>query len=78
MPSDRFVSQTQYVTWLGPLALVVRHLCDVCSFFEGLYDVCIVLDTDYRQHFFMWIGVATDVAKMVASDYLMYYFVRSL
>ena len=37
-----------------------------------------VLGSDYRHPFIKWIGVAIDVAKMVASDYLMYYFVRSL
>ena len=66
--SDPFAPQTQYVAWLGPPALDVRHLC----------DVCLVLGSDYRHPFIKWIGVATDVAKMVTSDYLMYYFVRSL
>ena len=65
---DRFVPQTQYVAWLGPPALDVRLWC----------DVCLVLGSDYRHPFIKWIGVATVVAKMVASDYLMYYFVRSL
>jgi hypothetical protein len=62
------VSQTQYVAWLGPLSFDVRLLC----------DVCLVLDSDYRHPFIRCIGEAIGVAKMVASDYLMYYFVRSL
>jgi hypothetical protein len=66
--SDRFVPQTQYVAWLGPPALDVKLWC----------DVCLVLGSDYRHPFIKWIGVATDVAKMAASDILMYYFVRSL
>ena len=66
--SDRFVPQTQYVARLGPPTLDVRLWC----------DVCLVLGSDYRHPFIKWIGVATVVAKMVASDYLMYYFVRSL
>ena len=37
-----------------------------------------VLGSNYRHPFIKWIGVAIVVAKMVASDYLMYYFVRSL
>ena len=66
--SDQFVPQIRYVAWLGPLALDVKHLS----------DVCLVLGLDYRHPFIRWIGVAIDVAKMVASGYLMYYFVRSL
>ena len=65
--SDRFVLQTQYVAWLEPQALDVRHLC----------DVYLLLGSDYRHPFIKWIGVGKDVVKMVASDYLMYYFVRS-
>ena len=65
--SNRFVPQTQYVAWLGPPTLDVRLLC----------DVCLVLGSDYRHPFIKWIGVATIVAKMVASDCLMYYFIRS-
>ena len=37
--SDQFVPQTQYVAWLGPLFLDVRHLC----------DVCLVLGSDYQH-----------------------------
>ena len=58
----------QVVAWMGHLALDVRLWC----------DVCLVLGSDYRHSFIKWIGVATVVAKMLASDYLMYYFVRFL
>ena len=54
--------------WLGPPTLDVRLWC----------DVCLVFGSDNRHPFIEWIGVATDVAKMVALDYLMYYLVRSL
>ena len=64
----RCVTQSWYVAGLGHPALDVRLWC----------DVCLVLGSDYRHPFIKWIGVATVVAKMVASDYLMYYFVRSL
>ena len=43
-----------------------------------LCDVCLVLGSDIRHPFIKGIGVATGVANMVASDLLMYYFVRSL
>ena len=66
--SDRCIPQTQYVAWLGPPVLDVRHLC----------DVCLVLGSDYRHTFIKWIEIVTYVARMVASDYLMYYFVRSM
>ena len=56
--SDRFVSQTQHVARLGPPALDVRFWC----------DVYLVLGSDYRHPFIKWIGVATVVAKMMASD----------
>ena len=39
--SDRFVPQIQYVAWLGPPTLHVRHLC----------SVCLVLGSDYRHPF---------------------------
>ena len=66
--SDWCIPQTQYVAWLGSLVLDVRHLC----------DVCLVLGLDYRHTFIKWIEIVTYVARMVASDYLMYYLVRSL
>ena len=65
---DRFVPQTQYLARLGSLALDVRLFC----------DFYLVLDSDYRHSFTKWIGLAIVIAKIVASDYLMYYFVRSL
>jgi hypothetical protein len=65
---DWCVPQTTYMAWLGPPVLDVRLRC----------EVCLVLGSDYRHPFIKWIEVATDVAKMMASDLLMYYFVRSL
>ena len=65
---DRCVPRTGNAAWLGPPALDVRLWC----------DVCLVFGSDNRHPFIEWIGVATDVAKMAASDILMYYFVRSL
>ena len=65
---DWCVPQTGYMAWLGPPVLDVRLRC----------VVCLVLGSDYRHPCIRRIGVATVVAKMVTSDYLMYYFVRSL
>ena len=65
---DRFVPQTKYVARLGPPALDVRLWC----------DVCLVLGCGLPAPFIKWLGVATVVAKMMASDKPMYYFVRFL
>ena len=68
MAPNRCVPHTRQVALLGPPFLYVRLCC----------EVCFVLDSDYQHPFINWIGVATDVAKTVASDLLMYHFVRSL
>lgn len=65
---ERCVPRTGNVAWLGPPVLDDRLCC----------KICLVLGSDYQYPFIIWIGVATVVAKMVASDLLMYYFVRSL
>jgi hypothetical protein len=65
---DRCVTQSRYVAGLGHPALNVRLWC----------DVCLVFGSDIRHPFIKGIGVATGVAKMVASGLLMYYFVRCL
>ena len=65
---DRCMTQSRYVAGLGDPALDVRLWC----------DVCLVLGSDIRHPFIKGIGVATDVARMVASGVLMYYFVWSL
>ena len=57
----------QVVVWMGHPALDVRLWC----------DVCFVLGSDIRHPFIKGIGVATGIAKMVASALLMYYFIRS-
>jgi len=38
----------------------------------------LILGSDYWHPFIKWLGVATIVAKMMALDKLMYYFVKSL
>lgn len=55
-------------TWLRVPSLDVRLWC----------EVCLVFGLDNRHPFNNWIGVAADVVKMVVSDLLMYYLVRSL
>ena len=65
---DRCVTHSQHVAGMRHLALDVRFWC----------DACLVLGSDIRHPFIKGIGVATGVAKMVASGLLMYYFVRSL
>ena len=65
---DRCVPQTRQEAWLGPPALDGRFWC----------EVCLVFGSSFRQPFIKWLGVATDVAMMVASDLQMYYFIRSL
>ena len=53
------------LAWLGHPALDVRLWCEV-----GVYS------PDYLHFFIKRIGAAAFVVKMVASDLLMYYFVR--
>ena len=53
-------------SWLGPQFLDVRFGC----------EVCLVLGPDYQHPYINWIGVATEVAKMVALVLLLYDFVR--
>ena len=64
---DRCAIQSGYVPRMGYLTLDVRLWC----------DVCLVLGSDIWHPFIKGIGVAIGVAKMVALDILMYYFVRS-
>ena len=63
--SDQCVPHTWQVAWLGPQVLDVRFGC----------EVCLVVGPDYQHPCINWIGVATVVR--VASDLLLYFFVRS-
>ena len=65
---DRCVTQSRYVARMGHPVFDVRFWC----------DVCLVLALDIRHPYIKGIRVETGNADMVASDLLMYYFLKSL